>query len=96
MLITGFHTISMFAQVGFMIYQVKFSVQMLEIITTKKIEGYMQLGVIPNCMVSNVELHECNGGAIEWLIIDAIILFLYAFTMFMLVLKSRFITIGVN
>ena len=41
-------------------------------------------------------IHQWSGGSIEWLVMEFMVYCLYVFTLFILILKSRFCKIGID
>ena len=62
----------------------------------RRIHGYYELGVVPECMEDEATIKKWAGNSIEWLTIELFVFGIYLFTMLLFMLKSRCLSVGIS
>jgi hypothetical protein len=54
------------------------------------------LTAVPDCFLDKIKYNEMTGRSLQWFILEIMVFASYTFTMVLLMIKSRFINVGID
>lgn len=90
-LFLGLQSMALIYTIAIIVQAIKYLQQHLILEGPKTLEGYRQMGIVPQCMNSPAELKNIRGHSLEWFLLEIAIFVTYQITMLFLMVKHRII-----
>lgn len=75
------------------IYLCQVCIRWINIFNYKKVDGYYELGLVPLCIQNETSIYEFSGFSLQWLIVEIILFMNFLLTMFLLIVRAKFMNL---